>query len=728
MDQKQEKIQALISAMSVAEKAGQMTQLTFSVITPKVSMNADGSPGDEFGLDAEKAAHFIREYHIGSFLNGIAVPKEEWYTAIQRLQEINLSIDRHGIPILYGIDHVHGPNYLEDSTNFPHQMNLGATFDPQHAANAGAVTAFESAGLGHHLNFAPVFDLGRNPRYPRFYECYGEDPILCGQLGAAYVEALQSQKSNGPHRQVACAKHFIGYSDPKSGWDRSPSEISDQDLYEYFVPPFQAAIDAGVKTFMINGGEINGIPVHGSKRLLTDLLRHQMGFEGVVITDWEDVVRLHSVHRVADSPRAAVKLALEAGIDISMTPFTTDFVDHVVDLVSSGEVAEARLDESVRRILTLKMDLGLFETPYPALPETIALRTKENVAKSLQAARESLVLLRNEADCLPLANNTQVLLTGPYADHKGALSGGWTLRWIPKDESIYPSYQQTVKTALEHQLGKEQVQTLAPDQLSEADGDVVVYVAGELPYSEGSGNIYDYDLPQEQQAEIKLAQQSGKAVVLVVVAGRPRIIREVYDDCAAVIWAGLPGFEGGPAIAEVLCGLVNPSGRMPFSYPKYQGHFYPYFHKYMDRGHYQEFIEPAIWTAPFGHGLSYTRFEWSDLQISRDRLVQGETLTATCQVRNTGERDGIETALWFISDHYASITRPEKKLAHFARIPLAAGESKLIQFEIVPDLHLAFPDHTGAKRLESGAFSLMIGGMKLDFQLESIETLVGKES
>ena len=334
----EQKIQSLVSIMTLEEKVGQMTQITHSALLEEVILNEDGSPGDDFSLDPQKVKDIITKYHIGTFLNGIGVSAAEWVAYSQKIQEINLGINRHGIPIIYGIDHMHGASYVDNSTIFPHRINLGATFNPHFSAEEGRITGIESAELGHHWEFAPVLDVGRNPAFPRFYETYSEDPLLCARMGEAFIKAVQNNPTTAPYKQAACAKHFIGYSDPKSGWDRSPGEISDQRLYEYFVPPFRAAIAAGVMTFMINGGEINGVPIHASYRLLTELLRDELGFKGVVVTDWEDVIRLHTVHKVARDEKEAALIAMNAGIDISMTPFTTRFHTHVCELVRQGRL------------------------------------------------------------------------------------------------------------------------------------------------------------------------------------------------------------------------------------------------------------------------------------------------------------------------------------------------------------------------------------------------------
>ncbi|MDX2248380.1 MAG: glycoside hydrolase family 3 N-terminal domain-containing protein [Bacteroidia bacterium] len=716
------RIQSLLSAMSLAEKIGQMTQITHSVLLEEVILNADGSPGDDFSFSPEKATAFIQNYHIGSFLNGIAVSAETWYAYSYALQEINLRINRQGIPIIYGIDHMHGANYLDNSTIFPHNINLAATFEPAFAAEMARITGVETADLGHHWIFAPVLDVGRDPRFPRYYETFGEDPLVCAIMGAATIRAIQENPDTAPYRQVACAKHFLGYSVPKSGWDRTPAEIPDQVLYEYFIPPFRAAVKAGVKTFMINGAEINGVPVHASRHLLTEVLREQLGFTGVVVTDWEDVIRLHTVHKVAPTPKEAVRIALEAGIDMSMTPFTTDFCGLLHELVEDGTISPARIDESVARILRLKLELGLFDNPWPRNDRFDRIKTPAHIQASREAARESLVLLKNEQEILPLApeKTRKLVVCGPHAHQKKSLAGGWTLRWIPLTDEIYPEDMDTVFSGLQKMYVSSEVILSTKETLKkDAEGaDAVIVVIGEDPYSEGSGNLYDLTLESEQQQWIRDAHATGKPVVGLMLSGRPRVIREVYPLCQAFVWAGLPGFEGAQAIAELIAGKINPCGKLPFSWPAWPGHFYPYDHRLMDLDHYRGLSDQETHTAKFGEGLSYTTFSYSDLRLSSPVLSAEGEIVVTVKVKNTGKRAGKETVLWYITDEYASITRPVKQLKYFERLVLEPGEEKISRFIILPNQHLTFPDSRGNFLLEAGSFLVKVEGQEARFELK----------
>lgn len=709
----------LLSKMTLAEKVGQMTQLTNTSLQINPDINPDGSPGDTFGLDPERVVELIRTHHIGSFLNGIAISGEEWVSFMQELQEICIREHRLGIPIIYGIDHMHGTSYLKGGTIFPHRSNLGATFTQEFSREEGRIIGLESSHLGHHWVFAPVLDVGRNPRFPRFYETYSEEQLLCSQMGTAFIEGLEEQTSETAFRQAACAKHFVGYAVPDSGWDRSPATISDLDLYNHSLPPFRAAVEAGVQTFMINGGEINGVPVHASRHLLTGILRNYLGFTGVVVTDWEDVARLHTVHKVAETAKEAVKLAIEAGIDVSMTPFDAEFCGYLIELVEEGSISEERINASVERVLQLKVDLGLFEQPFPSnnsLSE-IGLPASRQVAK--QAAIESLVLLKNRK-ALPISGSTgKVIVSGPLANMKRALSGGWTLRWIPDSDRYFPEKMDTVWTALKRQFGKQTVLFDSIEGVRASPQDTIVMVVGEEPYAEGSGNDYDARLERDQVEWVIQAQATGAKVVLLMLGGRPRIITDIEAGCDAIVWAGLPGFEGASAIADVISGIENFSGKLPFSYPAQTGHFYTYDHKLMDLGHYQEFQPTKTLLATLGHGLSYSTFQYSNLTLTSERLGKREMILAEVIVTNVGNMAGKEAVLWFITDEYASYTPSMKKLKHYEKQEIQPGESVKYSFEINPVKHLGFFDDQGSYLLETGRFTLRVDDLEAEFILES---------
>ncbi len=715
------KVEELIDQMTLAEKVGQMTQLNISVI------NTTGQQRDVY-LDPEKFIPFIRDHHIGSFLNGEAVPGDVWYEYMNEVMHLSVEHSRLKIPIIYGIDHMHGASYVANSTIFPHNLNIGATFNVEHAKNNAIVTGMESADLGHHWIFAPVLDLGRNPLWPRIYETYGEDPHVAEVLGGAYVYNLEHNPEIAPYKQTATGKHFLGYSDPVGGWDRTPAHIPEQQIYEFFVPAFKAAMDNGLSTIMINSGEINGIPVHASKEILTGLLRDYLGFEGVAVTDWADIDQLVTKHHVAPNIKEATYLAVEAGIDMSMTPYDLSFTNALIELVQEGRITESRIDQSVRRILTLKFKLGLFENPYPSNKRLDRIGAPEHKAMAYDAAVESIVLLKNEDNVLPVANTAKnILIVGPSANSKRNLNGGWTLAWQGGEEERYPDDVETIFTATKKAFPNakvEFIEDISSKNLSAIvskakAADVVIYAMGETPYTEGVGNINTLILPQEQYDVIDATQNIKGSKILVMVEGRPRIITDMVDKVDAVLFAGLPGNEGGKAIANIIAGTEVPSGKMAITYPKFAGSFYPYNHKmavYTPSNQSQEeFASTTLYS--FGQGLSYTTFEYSDLKLSSASLKKNGTLTASVTVKNTGDIAGMESVLWFLTDKYASITRPVKELRHFEKIKLAPGESKTVSFKIDPMKDLSFPDKTGAILLEEGDFTLAVDQFSKDFKL-----------
>lgn len=716
----EERVEDLLDRMTIYEKIGQMTQLNITTINPT------GKQADVV-LVEEKARELISKHHIGSFLNGEAVPPEQWYEYTNRLTRLAMEESRLGIPIIYGIDHVHGANYLEESTVFPHNINLGATFNPEHSYNTGWVTAYETADLGHHWNFAPILDIGVNPLWPRIYETFGEDPLLAARMGEAYTKGLQENEEIAPYKVAATAKHFLGYSDPKSGWDRSPAYIPKQVIHEFHRPSFQAAVDAGIKTVMLNSGEINGIPVHGSYELITELLREQMGFYGVIVTDWGDIEKLVDFHFVAENFKEATYRSVMAGIDVSMTPLTLEFNEAMRALVDEGRITEERLDESVRRILRLKFELGLFENPYPSNKRLDRVGTAENKMKALKAAHESIVLLKNENEILPAENPKRILVAGPTADNKRNLAGGWTLAWQGTKEERYPDDMLTILDALKAEYPNATVDKITDipsnQQLNAAD--LIVYAGGEEPYTEFVGNISDLSLPQTQLNDIYKLTASGTPVALVLVQGRPRLITSIDDKVDAILYAGLPGFQGAEAIANIISGTVNPSGKLPISYPESSGHFTPYNHKPsanydFDEENANQISQVSLPTSlyPFGHGLSYTTFNYSGLELSSHSLDKNGFLTASVTVTNSGERAGMESVLWFITDKVGAITRPVEELAHFEKVTLEPGESLTLEFVITPHGQLSYPDRDGNTILESGGFTVKVGELTDDFRLE----------
>jgi len=715
----EKKVEDLLSQMTLEEKIGQMVQLNNSEIVTSANWGAGSDLSIEIKVDTAKLGTMLRKYHVGSFLNGIAVPPQVWYQFYKDLQEYNLKVSRLKIPVIYGVDHMHGPNYVEGATIFPHAINTAATYNNQFPADMAHVTAIETADIGHQWLFAPVLDLARTPLWGRFYETLGESPYVVATMGSIFVKTVQNDTAIAPYKIGATAKHFFAYSDPKYGWDRGPVDVSEQALYEFHLPSFKAAIDAGIKTVMINSGDLNGEPVHASHWVLTEVLRDKLKFTGVAVTDWEDIIRLYRNHRVAENEKEATYKAITAGIDMAMTPYTTTFCDYLRELVKEGRISEERINLSVSRILRLKFEVGLFDHPLPRNDRFNRVGAPENRAKALEAARESIVLMKNDG-VLPLANAREILVAGPVANLKRPLAGGWTLRWMANDDSIYPKDMLTVYTALQKEFAGSTVtlaNTAAEIKAKAARASAVVVAVGEMPYAEGFGSISDISLPADQVELVKAAQATGKPVILVIIAGRPRVITSIYPGCKAVLFAGLPGFEGAQAIAEIVSGKVNPSAKMSFNYPYAVNRLIPHNHKISEVLLAHE-IENPIALVPFGTGLSYTTFAYSDLKLSDSVLTAADgAIQASVTVQNTGTRDGKEAVLWFLHDEVASISRPVRDLKYYEKDLLKAGESKTFTFTVRPTEHLTFPDKHGDAILEDGYFTLMVGGLKTRFKL-----------
>lgn len=729
------RVEDLLARMTPAEKIGQMSQLDITLI------NTTGKQRDVV-LDPEKARKYILKHHVGSFLNGEAAAPGIWADFINELTHIGTDESRLGIPIIFGIDHMHGASYVQGASIFPQSLNLGATFNPEHAFQTGRITALESADLGHHWIFAPVLDVGVNPLWPRIYETYGEDPYLNGAMGAAFVKGIQETPETAPYKQAATGKHFIAYSDPHSGWDRTPVQLSMQQLQEFHRPAFQKAIDAGLKTIMLNSGELNGVPIHASYEIQTTLLREQMGFEGVLVTDWDDVGKLVDFHYTAENFKEATYDAVMAGIDMCMTPLHLEFNTCLTELFEEGRIPESRIDASVRRILQLKFELGLFEHPYPRRDRLERVGAPEHRQKALEAARESMVLLKNRKGVLPVKNPDKIGVLGPSANCKRNLSGGWSIAWQGGAEERFPEDVMTVFQALTKEFPQAEIQLFSPDEVKAARSgsqeeqnsfldalnacELLIYAAGETPYTEFVGNITDLSLPEFQLEAIEFVSQARPPLVLLLIEGRPRLIHEVAQRADAILFAGLPGFEGAEAIANVMSGAVNPSGKMPVSYPMHPNHFIPYHHKrsqlYFFNPEKANHIVQGNQTAslfPFGQGLSYTRFSYSNLELSSEEISPGERLMARITLTNSGERSGKEAVLWFLSAHFGKITRPIKRLAKAEKVRLEPGESRRMAFEITPEV-LSYPDSQGRPVLERTTYSLRVGGLKKSFSIKKV--------
>jgi len=725
-DEIDDRITDVLDEMSVEEKAGQMTQVTLAVL---LSKTANG----ELVIDPDKLRGAIQTHHVGSILNtgsrALSVPK--WHSIIQTIQDEALRSDRK-IPVIYGIDSIHGATYTLGSTLFPHNIGMAATRNVDLVGETADVTALETRASGIRWNFDPVLDVGRNPLWSRFEETYGEDAYLAGVLGSRVITTYEKDDLAGLGAVASCMKHYVGYSDPANGKDRTPAYIPEVELWEHHLPPFKVAVEAGSSTIMINSASVNGMPVHGSKKFLNDILRGRFGFDGVIVSDWEDVIRLHTRHKIAETPREAVRLAVEAGLDMSMVPNDYSFAIHLASLVRDGEVSEARLDESVRRILRLKFELGLFDNPY-AEPEAVANFGKPEYKElALTAARESMTLLSNADNALPLAEDARVLIAGPAAKNIGVLHSSWSYTWQGFDEKAYPEETLSLAEALQARQGdrvvtmgvpafKAPANVSVPTLLSLAkQADVIVLALGEHAYAESPGGIDDLWLPDDQRDLAAAAIATGKPVVVVLLEGRPRVLGNIATGAAAVLQAYRPGSRGAEAIVDVLYGDYNPGGVLPYSYPQFTGDLTPYDRRVLANvqrlgvgGKITYNGYKPQW--PFGHGLSYSTFEFGDIAASKESLQQGESLVISTTVTNTGKLAGDKVVELYVSDLYASLTPAEKKLRRFARVSLEPGQKKTVEFSITA-ADLSFVNAELQRVTEPGKFKATIGGQAVEFE------------
>ncbi len=721
----QQKAEALVRKMTLEEKVGQMTQVTFAVI-------AKGGWGDTEGnIDPAALKTAVVGHHVGSILNvnAHAFTVEKWHSIITQIQD-EAKNTRLKIPVVYGLDGMHGQTYTLNSTLFPHNLALAATRNIAFATMAAKVTAKELRASGVRWNFAPVLDIGRQPLWSRFPETYGEDVYIAKTMGAAAVKAYEEDGLKNPTAVASCLKHYIGYSGSRTGKDRTPAYIPEIELREYYLPAFREAVRSGAATVMINSGEINGEPVHASKYLLTDLLRKELGFKGMIVTDWEDIKRLYDRHNVASSPRQAVAMAINAGIDMSMVPTDFSFYDLLLEAVKKGEVPISRIDDAVKRILVLKYRLGLFDDPYPEAAAKNNFGKPEYQTLALDAAHEAMTLLKNENNVLPLAKSTKVLVAGPAAQSLSALNGCWSYTWQGNNDQWYPSDSKTLYQAIADKLGAANVTTTSGkgfDNKSNYDvaaltaaatnADAIILCLGENAYAESPGNTRELQLPDDQIALAKAAAATGKPVILVLTEGRPRFITNIEPSMRGILMAYWSGKKTAEAVADVLFGDYNPDGRLPFSYPKSIGEIVLYDRKPTEdvrevfndnvKGGYDPLFA-------FGHGLSYTTFEYSDLKLGSSVLTGNAKLIVSITAKNTGNRDGKHSVELYSHDLYASITPSMKRLRAFQKIDLRAGESKTVTFSLDKN-DLAFVNAKMKTVTEPGEFEIMIGDKKAKF-------------
>ncbi len=713
----EQKVSNLLKQMSLEEKVGQMTQVDFSVI---------GAGPNSEEIDPAKLEIAVAQHHVGSILNAPGMPDVK-ARPLETWRKITVAIRAASektqlkIPVIYGIDAIHGATYTENATLFPQAINMAATFNTELAYQEGEITAREVKASGLDWNFYPVLDVGRQPLWPRFWETFGEDVYLASALGESYIRGHQGDNFAAPDKAPTCLKHYVGYSYPLNGKDRTPAWIGERALRELFLPSFASGVLAGSPTVMVNSSEVDGVPGHANHYYLNDILRGELGFTGFTISDWEDVNRLYTRDKLAASQREAVKMAVMAGVDMSMAPFDFSFPEILADLVKKGEVPMSRIDEAVGRILTVKFRSGLFDK-HPLLDAKQNFATPEAAKINRQAAIESIVLAKNENKLLPLAKSSRVLVTGPTANLLSALNGGWTITWQGDREDLYPADKLTLAAALRQKnpdhvtfLGGgsyEHLIKLDEAVNAAAQHDAVVLALGEKPYAETLGNIDSLQLPEHQLALGRALLATGKPVILVYLGGRPRIITELAEKAAAVIVAMLPGMEGGPALADILYGDANPSGRLPFSYPRATNGITAYDYKAMenfDGASYQPLY-------PFGHGLGYSRIVVSDLHVSKPVYAIGEPVQVSVKVGNAGERAAKESVLLYVNDVAASVSRPNKQLKAFQKVELNPGQEKTVQFTLGPDA-LSFIGLNLRRVTEPGDFKVYVGDLSAGFAL-----------
>lgn len=730
------RIETLLTKMTLEEKVGQMTQLEIGQIT-------EGN-GSDAKIDPAKLEKAIVQYKVGSILNvpGQALSVEKWWEIIGAIQAASMRT-RLKIPNIYGIDSIHGANFIKGGTLFPQQIGMAATWNPLLMRRAAEITAMETRAAAIPWSFSPVLDLGRQPVWPRFWETFGEDPYLAKVMGVAFVRGLEGNDVRNEEHVASSLKHYVGYSLPLTGRDRTPAWIPENYLREYFLPTFDTAVKSGARTVMVNSAEINGVPGHINKYLMTDVLKNELGFDGFIVSDWEDIIKLVTQWKVAKDEKEATMMAVNAGIDMSMVPYKYSFTENLIELVKEKKVPMARIDDAVRRILRVKFQLGLFEKPMPDAAVKSNFGKPEYVAASLQAARESIVLLKNDKSGLPLSKDKKVLVTGPTADSLISLNNGWTWVWQGSEESLYPKDKMTIRAAVEAKVGSrnfEYVQgtrlTRAPNSPSattptdvdvEVDvkkavdaaknADVVVLCLGEGSYTETPGSITDLTLPEIQLRFAEAIIATGKPVVLVLVEGRPRVISRIADKVPGILLALNPGNEGGRAVADVLFGDYNPSGKLPFTYPRNPNNLIMYDHKLF------ETEETSFGNAAnkpqfdFGFGLSYTSFAYSNLKLSSDSMTMNGEMRVSVDVKNSGNRSGKETAILYLRDEVASLSPAGKRVKRFAKISLEAGQSKTLTFKLGRE-DLSFIGMDNRPAVEAGDFTVMVGGLSGKFTLK----------
>jgi beta-glucosidase len=713
-------VTALLAKMTLEEKIGQMTQLEIGVITK--------GEGNNIAIDNEKLEKAVVKYGAGSILNvkDQALTVDKWHEIIRGIQEASQRT-RLKIPVIYGIDSIHGAGYIQGATLFPQEIGMAATWNPVLMQRGSEITAAETRAAGIPWTFSPVLDLGRQPLWPRFWETFGEDPYLAKVMGVAFVRGVEGDDISSSTRVASSLKHYVGYSFPLTGRDRTPAWIPENYMREYFLPTFAAAVKAGARTVMVNSAEVNGVPGHINHHLLTEVLKGELGFKGFIVSDWQDIKKLVTEWRVAGDEKEATRLSILAGIDMSMVPSDYSFSDLLIQLVKEGKVPMSRIDDAVSRILLVKYELGMFEHPMPDASLKANFASSGSRAVALEAARESLTLLKNNNSVLPLAKTAKVFVTGPTADSLISLNNGWTYTWQGNNQSLYPKDRHTVLQAIRAKAGNNVTYEPGVTFDKEVDidaavrgaqaADIAVVCIGESSYTETPGNITDLTLSEPQLKLAERIQATGKPVVLVLIEGRPRVINRIVDGAKSILLALNPGNEGGTAIADVLFGDYNPSGKLPFSYPRTPNGIITYDHKLFETevtSYGNTAFSPQF---AFGSGLSYTTFAYSNLQVTPKSAATSGEVKVSVTVTNKGERAGKEAVIVFVRDVVASLSPPGKRVRRFAKISLEPGQTRTLTFTLRPE-DLSFIGLNNKPVIEPGDFEVMVGSLTDKFTLK----------
>ena len=725
-------VEQTLKKLTLEEKIGQMMELVIDLF------GANDKNG-VFYIDEHKTDSILSRYKIGSILNApntCAPTAKQWEKYIAQIQKI--SMKRIGIPCVFGLDQNHGSTYTQGGTLFPQNINVAATFNREVARRSAEATAYETRAVSIPWTYSPTVDLGRDARWPRIWENFGEDCYLSSEMGKAMVYGFQGEDPNNidQYHIATSMKHFMGYGVPWTGKDRTPAYISPADLREKHFAPFLAGLQAGALTVMVNSASVNGMPMHANKDILTGWLKEETGWDGVLITDWADINNLYTREMVAKDKKDALRIAINAGIDMIMEPYSCDACGYLVELVKEGKIPMSRIDDACRRVLRMKYRLDLFKNPTQKLKNYPKFGGEEFAKLALEGATESMVLLKNEGNILPLQHGKKILLTGPNANQMRCLDGGWSYTWQGHRADEFAGKYNTIYEAICNEYGKENVilnQGVTYNEKGKyweenepqiqgavaaaKDADVIVACIGENSYTETPGNLTDLWLSENQRNLVKALAQTGKPVILVLNEGRPRLIADIEPLAQGIINILIPGNMGGDALANLVSGKSNFSGKMPYTYPKEINSLANYdFKKSEEVGTMEgayDYNAKITQQWGFGYGLSYTTYKYSNLKVSQSDFRHGDIIKVSVDVKNTGKVAGKESVLLFSSDLIASMVPDGRRLRAFDKVELQPGETKTMIFELKAD-DLAFVGWNGKWRLEEGDFKLMIADQSAD--------------